>query len=153
MICHSPNGWSTANLMKSYVKWLSERNQGRKCHLIWDLHSSHRDAEVKAYSVEKGINLQYVPAGQTGFWQPLDKGLFGAVKARAKSEFDKLVLQSGAGSEADIDIFDALHILHRIWKEIPSSDVSSCWSVLIGDQVSEDKYESQDDEYESQDDE
>ena len=69
MISHSPNGWATANLMKSYLKWLSRRNEGRKCHLNWDFHSSHRDEEVKAYSVEKGINWQYVPVGQTGFWQ------------------------------------------------------------------------------------
>ena len=69
MISHSPNGWSTTNFMKSYLKWLCIGNEGRKCHVNWYFHSSDRDEEVKAYCVEKGMNLQCVPAGQTGFWQ------------------------------------------------------------------------------------
>ena len=89
----------------------------------------------------------------------IETEMWGCVLGITKSEFDKLVLESGPGSEANIDIFHALHILHRIWKDIPSSDVLSCWSVLIENQVSDDRYESHiedqvsDDGYESQDDE
>ena len=29
------------------------------------------------------INLQYIPAGQAGMWQPLDAFIFGELKSRA----------------------------------------------------------------------
>ena len=131
IFCHTDNGWATTELMKEYLKWLSERVNGRKCHLIWDLHSSHRNEEVKAQAKELEINLQYVPAGQTGFWQPLDAGIFGSVKSKAKTKFDEKVMEAGPGGETRIGIFQALEILYEIWKDLDPSTVISAWSMLI----------------------
>ena len=130
IFCHTDNGWATAELMKRYLEWLSERVNRRKCHLIWDLHSSHRNEEVKTKANELEINLQYVPAGQTGFWQPLDAGIFGAIKMEAKTKFDVKVMEAGPGGESSIGIFQALEILYEIWKDLDPGAVISAWSML-----------------------
>ena len=83
LIMHSESGWATSELMRQYLKWLSRKIEKRNAYLLWELHSSHRDDEVKNYSTKKNIQLSYIPAGQTGEWQPLDRNIFGNLKKNA----------------------------------------------------------------------
>ena len=41
-------------------------------HLILDLYSVHRDAEIKALANELNIQLHFIPAGMTEKLQPSD---------------------------------------------------------------------------------
>ena len=57
------------------------------------------------------INLQYIPAGQIGTWQPLDAGIFGGLKSKAVAAFNKAVAELGPGRERNMDIYVATQIL------------------------------------------
>ena len=59
----------------------------RLLHLILDLYSVHRDAEIKAHANELNIQLHFIPAGMTDKLQPLDRNCFGALKATARRLF------------------------------------------------------------------
>ena len=129
VIMHSKSGWATAELMKQYLKWLTGKIEKRNAYLLWDLHSSHRDEDVKKYSTKKNIQLSYIPAGQTGEWQPLDRKIFGNLKKQCHYEFEKLLINH---SIDNYDIVDAIVILMEIWKKIPEETVKKSWNHLIG---------------------
>lgn len=87
-LTHSENGWCDEAVAKAYLKWLAEWNGGGRKYVIWDLFAAHRCDAVKAFADEEGITLEFIPAGQTGSWQPLDNRIFGVIKAKAKEMFD-----------------------------------------------------------------
>ena len=88
---HSKTGWVTEDVMKRYLKWL--RNQmntkfdatGKRIHLVLDLYTAHRTRNVKNLARRNQIILHYLPAGCTDTLQPLDRRVFGALKAKARS--------------------------------------------------------------------
>jgi hypothetical protein len=61
-----------------------------KATVIWDICASHRSDEPKAKPAEPGIDLKFIPAGETGALQPLVLAIFGERKARAVAESGKL---------------------------------------------------------------
>ena len=71
LVTHTESGWSTEALMKCYLDWLSQIYGFGPLHLIWDLHASHRNSGVTEHAEKLDISLSYIPAGQTGEWQPL----------------------------------------------------------------------------------
>lgn len=128
LIGHSKSGWATAPLMRCYLKWLNRYTHYRHKYLVWDLHSSHRDEDVKQYACQKNTTLSFVPAGQTGLWQPLDRRIFGAIKSACHSEFQKMMLDSSLDG---VDLIDALVILLQKWKQLKPRTVKAAWSHLI----------------------
>ena len=128
IVDHTESGWATAELMKRYVKWLGEQLGGRFSYLLWDLHSSHRDEEVKKKAHKKNVNLSFIPAGQTGEWQPLDKRVFGAVKKQAEERLNEICVNEDL---ADLNMMDALAILVDVWYALPQEDIKKAWAHLF----------------------
>lgn len=119
--------------MERYIKWLNHELGGRFCYLIWDLHSSHRDAGVKEKAHKKHVNLSFIPAGQTGQWQPLDRRVYGAVKQEAMDRLNEICIDEDLAS---LDMVDALCILVDVWNELEPDDIKKSWDHLfIADDV------------------
>ena len=126
IVTHTQSGWSTESLMKSYIDWLSGVFNSGPFHLVWDLHSSHRNPGVAEYARNHDVSLSYIPAGQTGDWQPLDVAVFGPLKARAV----RRMIEST--KIADYCIFDALVDLADLWYDNETQkSLNSAWNNLI----------------------
>ncbi len=147
-ISHSENGWATHRVMKEYLEWLSDRQKGRYQYLLWDLHTSHREESVKICASERQISLSYIPAGHTGEWQPLDKAIFGIMKASAQERLNRLMCRMDL---SDITIVDALEIMLEIWGGISATTVKDAWKNLISIQDQEEQLEEEDQESSSSD--
>ena len=121
---HTPNGWSTCEFAKRYLDFVSDQVKGRNIYLIWDLHSSHRKDSVIDYAKERNIHLSFVPAGQTSYWQPLDKKVFGGLKRKAQKYFTE-TLDGGRYT-----INDAILTLVRAWESMKEEKIRSAWDHL-----------------------
>ena len=140
------NGWSTGELMERYLECLSDKNGQHYIHLLWDCHFSHGAEKVQNCALKhhiylhhiylhhiclNHIYLQYIPAGQTGTWHPLDGGIFDGLKSKAVAALNETVAELGPGGERNMDIYAALQILWQIWKGLEPSSVQKAWSRLI----------------------
>ena len=124
-IDHTEKGWSNHEFAQRYLKALSNHLQKRSMCVLWDLHSSHRKDSVKEYAKKKNIHLSYIPAGQTGYWQPLDRKLFGIVKKQTQAELDRLTLKK---SLSEIDMCDVLVILVNVWNSLEEETIQKAWA-------------------------
>lgn len=131
-IMHSPSGWATADLMREYLKFISRKIGKRNAYLLWDLHASHRDESVREYSAKRNIQLSYIPAGQTGEWQPLDRRIFGNLKNICHAEFQRLALIK---TMEELDIVDAIVILLDAWHQISNQTIQHSWNHLIDESI------------------
>ena len=120
---HTANGWSTCEFAKRYLDFISNQMKGRNVYLIWDLHSSHRKDSVIEYARERNIHLSLVPAGQTAYWQPLDKKVFGALKKKALKHFTQTLSDQ-------YTINDAVLTLVKVWQKMKEEKIRSAWDHL-----------------------
>ena len=97
-------------------------------HVVWDLHSSHRDQELRDWATANDIGLTFVPAGQTDEWQPLDRKLFGSLKKRAQKRLEDMMADCEFVS---MDIVDAIVILLESWELITPEEVERAWDALF----------------------
>jgi hypothetical protein len=128
-ITHSPQGWVDQDVALQYVAWL-RRNAGitGPLVLVWDVFASHRDKMVVASAFEDGIQLLFVPAGQTGDWQPLDKRVFGELKGKMNERFDDDHIKDPNVEESPRK---AVRYMLDTWKRITQQHVLKAWDGLF----------------------
>lgn len=56
-LTYSENGWASTKVIKEYLAWFSEQMEGQWSVLVWDLYSSHRNAEIQKWAAEQHINF------------------------------------------------------------------------------------------------
>jgi hypothetical protein len=128
IVRHTDSGWSTETIIVSYLEWLSrEIASGCPCALILDVYPTHRTELVFDTAAAHDIELLFVPAGATGRFQPLDRRIFGELKARARAEFGRQRWRAGGN---DIDYEQSLEILGKSWRSISSENVKNAWNVV-----------------------
>lgn len=88
--------------------------------LILDVHSSHRTDAVKRLAENLAIRLHYVPPGATDELQPLDRRVFGALKATARRLFRERSSQTRNKREACED-------LRKAWENLGSDTMEEAW--------------------------
>jgi hypothetical protein len=98
--------------------------------LILDCSSVHRSAEIKQYAAELGIRLWFIPAGHTDELQPLDRAVFGAIKALFCGKFEALMR---ARPNQQRTTAGAMDLLSEIWTELAPASVDEGWSVYEED--------------------
>ena len=64
---------------------------------------------------------------------PLDKGVIGALKMKAVSEFNKKIMENGTGGEEEMNLLEAIQILWDLWRRLEQTVIRSAWSMLIKD--------------------
>ena len=122
---HSPSGWSDHEVMKRYLSWLRNFAGQRVIHVLWDMHASHRHAEVREWAASNDIGLTFIPPGQTGTWQPLDRRIFGELKSRATHLLNETILETAFETH---DMNHAISVLVRAWQLIPKDAIQKAWS-------------------------
>jgi transposase len=81
----SKSGWTEVPTMTWYMaNVVAKYTQGKPACLVLDQYSTHKMDEVKEFANGMNLHLIYVPAGSTGSLQPLDVGINGIVKSKAK---------------------------------------------------------------------
>ena len=133
-ISFSETGWTTNDLAIRYLKWLkNEYAKGNPVFLIWDCYASHRSEETKRQAQLLHVQLEFVPAGQTGKYQPLDFRIFGNLKNKAKARFDENdVVNFEISSPTKINWEKSVELLLQCWEEIPEEDIINARACIEG---------------------
>jgi hypothetical protein len=134
MVCHQISGWTDKVISKTVLRWVSERNNNAPKCLLWDVYSAHREEGVKGYAARKGTKLIYIPPGMTDEYQPLDRRVFGSLKARARARFDEQWIRNPGTA---ITLESAIEILLEVWKSMPQDEIIDAWSRLDPDPIGE----------------
>ena len=132
----SDNGWSTAYTFASYLIWLRREVNERykeipgyienaEIDLILDLHASHRHEYIKELAAALNFALHYIPASMTDYLQPLDRNVFGALKAMARAEWYKMFILK---PDHQFNIADACAILLRCWSTLSNKTQQKAWA-------------------------
>jgi hypothetical protein len=139
---HSPNGWQTVDTMKRYLKWLSrtcrEDGVNGEIHLIMDIYRAHTADAVKDLADRLGIVLHSIPAGCTDLYQPLDRRVFGCLKATARMAY---LRQTQGDAREKLKKKDAVAILLRSWDKLSLHAMESAWKIYRGDEEGEESHE------------
>ena len=68
-----------------FLRRLPEYRGGQYIHVILDGYATHLCDDVRALADELGIGLHFIPPGLTDLLQPLDRSVFGALKAERRA--------------------------------------------------------------------
>ena len=125
---HSESGWVTEEVFLQYLQLLREHFggvDGKKLYLILDVYPSHRTDDVKNFAAGLNMELIFVPAGMTDEFQPLDRAVFGCLKAYAKRLFRNRVKE-------DRNVVrkkkDAVEDMIRAWENLPLRIIEKAWA-------------------------
>ena len=83
------SGWVNEEAFSFYLMKLRVVNVGHDetLHLIMDLYPVHMKPEIKHLAASLNIKLYIIPACATDLYQPLDRKVFCAMKAKARRLF------------------------------------------------------------------
>ena len=85
---HSESGWVTEDVFSQYLNHIRQYfDDMEKIYLILDVFPAHRHQKVIKEAAELNIDLIFIPAGLTDTYQPLDRSIFGVLKAKARRYF------------------------------------------------------------------
>ena len=123
---HSENGWSTTATFREYLNFISAYHRGQPLHLLLDLHSSHRGDQIQLLAAQLNITLHYIPAGQTDKYQPLDRTIFGPLKATARH---LISMKLSENMEDRITKKDSVSNLIFSWEHLNTDNVVESWDI------------------------
>jgi hypothetical protein len=132
MVCaHSKSGWTTIKTFRQYLDWLAmyyedEIAAGYWIQLILDLYPVHRSDQIKKYAKARHIRLWFIPAGFTDELQPLDRAVFGAMKAMFRRLFEE-VWRGTPDKRASR--LAAIQLLKEIWQTLSVNSIRKGWSI------------------------
>jgi hypothetical protein len=124
---HTDSGWATENLISNCIEWLHcDIDQGYPAALILDIYPTYRTDLVFQTATANDVELLFVPAGSTGRFEPMDRRIFGDLKARARGGFGRRRWLSG---RTDIGYDENVTVLARWWDAIPGKNVRKAWNM------------------------
>ena len=86
----SNNGWKTESKFEQYLKFLrSNFNDNEKIYLIVDKYKAHQIQKIYECANHLNIELLFIPSSLTDELHPLDRLVFGRLKANAIRLFKK----------------------------------------------------------------
>ena len=120
----SQSGWSDFEVMKLYLTWLISVHGSDDFSLIMDQYPSH--LKLSSYITESQLRIKvlFVPKGATGVLQPLDRKIFGILKAKGNSKWITFYNnQNGITPTKE----ESLRILLESWAEIDEKSILKSW--------------------------
>jgi hypothetical protein len=126
ILAHTPNGWANDNIMMEYLEWLHQLCNEEPLLLVWDMYPCHRSQLVIDKADELSIELVFVPVGCTPTMQPLDRRLFGELKARAKKDFLRTISLNGGQS---LTRGEQILLIERAWFSISAENIRKSWEI------------------------
>jgi hypothetical protein len=133
---HSESGWTTRETFAGYLSWLAtEQYRGRitpdcPLDLVLDCHAVHRSPEIRGHAASLGIRLWFIPAGHTDELQPLDRAVFGALKAKFRRRFQ---LECRQDPHHRVTKSAAIEILRQIWDGLGDPAISKGCQIYVDD--------------------
>ena len=103
-VTHTESGWQTSQSFSLYLMHLRETFGDQPLHLLLDMHSSHRTEIVKELAKNLDVSLHFIPPGATDELQPLDRRVFGVLKATARRLFRERPTESRNKRQACADL-------------------------------------------------
>ena len=126
---HSSSGWSTQEVMLKYLELLrAEFPGGQRLHLILDMYSSHRMDEVIAAAGRHNIEMHFIPAGLTDEFQPLDRRVFGCLKASGRAAFRRLYQKD---PKQKFSTRSAVECLVKAWEHLSEDVIEEAWEIYV----------------------
>jgi hypothetical protein len=125
ILSHEINAWTNIDVACEYRRWVRSRFSRDPIVVVWDLDTAHRSATVQALALELGIRLEFIPSGMTGELQPLDRRIFGNLKARARRRFDDQWVK-----DHDMDMQRSVQILVDAWRSISQDEIRDAWDLM-----------------------
>ena len=145
---HSESGWTTAEVMIRYLDWLREQIQEEEIALVLDVYAAHRKDEVKEHAEKLKIHLIFVPACGTGYFQPLDRIVFGIVKG----QLGKQAMLQRQNNFTDKDLYkQCFPRTKSVFDRISKEAIKSAWDIPYINQILDDSMECIDDDPKDQD--
>ena len=83
---------------------------------------------MKEFAKEHNMCLSYIPAGQTGYSQPLDGQIFGIVKKKSQAQFEQLTARKPL---TEIDIIDTIVTVVNVWNSLDKESIVSAWRHFV----------------------
>lgn len=130
---HSQSGWSTREVMMKYLEVLrgqfpaaQEGDLPPRLHLILDMYASHRMDDVIAAANHMNIEFHFIPPGLTDEFQPLDRRVFGCLKAAGKTAFRHLYRRN---PEQKFSTRCAVECLVKAWDHLSSEVIDEAWGI------------------------
>ena len=130
---HSQSGWSTREVMMKYLELLREQFPAAgggavppRLHLILDMYASHRMDDVIAAANDMNIEFHFIPPGLTDEFQPLDRRVFGCLKAAGKTAFRHLYRKN---PEQKFNTRCAVECLVKAWNHLSSNVIDEAWGI------------------------
>jgi hypothetical protein len=131
---HSSSGWTTSETFQRYLHWVrSLYDDAEPIHLILDAYSVHRAESSRRLASSSGIHLHFIPAGWTDELQPLDRYVFGALKAIGRRLFHRHCQMHDDGRTRKPD---AIKFLIEAWEGLTIQVLQKAWGIyedILGD--------------------
>lgn len=117
-------GWMNESIMLKYLQNLYDKyTKGAKSALVIDCYRAHKTPTVLETAKVLNIEIMLVPANGTGKYQPLDRALFGILKAKLRT-LAKSKVFSGK------DRFNIIYQhLMKSWAEFSERAFDSAWAL------------------------
>jgi hypothetical protein len=109
--------------MLCYLDWLRAQLPNGPICLLLDQYRTHETDrfQIKAHRV--GISLLWIPKGATGIYQPLERRVFAAVKAKVRAKWRRFYFEHGRACDRTI----AAGLLIASWEELSNAAISARW--------------------------
>jgi hypothetical protein len=128
-VSHSPSGWMSQQPFCDYLHFLNEIRQGENIKLVLDQYTVHISAESRRLASELNIDLITIPRGGTGRFQPLDRRIFGIMKSKGRSKWDRMTSQQQAVKQ---NKHFAAELALEAWTEITQTNMIAAWDIHEG---------------------
>jgi hypothetical protein len=124
----SESGWTTSEIMCGYLLQLRKKLfQEGPLLVILDTYAAHRSREVRAIAELCCIDLIFIPPGCTDRTQPLDRRVFGVLKAHAREIWRKF---SHAHAEEKVTREMMASRLIDAWNRVTQETIDSAWEIF-----------------------
>jgi hypothetical protein len=103
--------WATENVIVEFSEWVhGEIADYRLCVLIMDVDPSRRTERALATAEAENVEFLVILAGRTGRFQPMDRRIFGEMKARARADLARRLWREGSET---VDHHTSVDILEK----------------------------------------
>ena len=125
---HSSSGWSTITTFSEYLMFIREYfGDDDRIWLLLDAYSVHRTDEVKKLADSMNIELIFIPPGQTERFQPLDRAVFGVLKAYLRKLWR---VEYSENPSLRFDKTIAVKLLIPAWERISPRVIDRGWAIF-----------------------
>jgi hypothetical protein len=124
----SASGWTTSDVMCQYLREMRlKMYPDGPLLILLDTYTAHRTAAVRATAAELKIDLIFIPPGCTDRVQPLDRRVFGVLKAYARQFWRLEYHASGGGKVTRAKMAEGLV---AAWARVSEEAIASGWEIF-----------------------